>query len=109
LPGQGTLKYFVPDCVRNQCVVSDIRTSPVTACKQQTDCRLRNGTQCCEGCAGFDQYVSVRNDGSFEKQACSGGPIGCPACLPQPPANVVSYCNDQTGHCEVSYLYPSGG
>lgn len=109
LPGQGTLKYFVPDCVQGQCVVSDLRTSPVTACKQQTDCRLRNGTSCCEGCGGIDQYVSVRNDGSFEKQACGDGPVGCPACLPQPPTNIVSYCNDQTGHCEVSYLYPSGG
>lgn len=108
-PGQGTAKYFIPDCVKGQCVVADLRKSPLTACMSQTDCRLRNGTQCCEGCGGSEQWVAVRSNGGFEKQACGSTDLGCPACLPQPPVNVVPYCNPTTAHCEVAYQYPAGG
>lgn len=103
-PGQGTLKYFVPDCVRGQCVVADLRTSPSNACMSSQECKLRNGTSCCEGCGGIDQYVGVRNDGSFEKSVCGDGPVGCPACLPEQPVNVWPYCN--AGHCDVTYGMP---
>lgn len=108
VPEQATLKYFVPDCVQGQCVVTDLRTSPLTACMNDSECRLRNGTSCCEGCGGIDQYVAVRNDGSFEKAACGGVPQPCPACLPQPPVNTSAHCG-ATGHCEVAYLFPGGG
>lgn len=104
-PGQGTLKYFVPDCVRGQCVVADLRTSPSNACMSNQECKLRNGTSCCEGCGGADQYVGVRNDGSFEKNACGNEPYACPACLPEPPVNVWPYCN--AGHCDVAYGMPA--
>jgi hypothetical protein len=107
LPGQGTLKYFVPDCVQGQCVVADLRTAPFNACMSSQECRLRNGTACCEGCGG-DQYVGVRSDGSFDKMACGNLPQACLACEPLPPSNAIAYCN-QTGHCDVAYAMPAGG
>jgi hypothetical protein len=108
-PGQGTLKYFMPDCVAGICQVIDVRTSNLSLCKTAADCRLRNGTSCCEGCGGVDDYVAVRNDGSFEKLACSGGPVPCLACLPQPPLNATASCNPMTAHCEVVYSANAGG
>jgi hypothetical protein len=96
----------VPDCVNGQCVVQDLRTSPLTACMTSQECRLRSGTGCCEGCGGGDQYVAVRKDGSFEKFACGDTVAPCLACLPEPPANAVAHCSDQ-GHCEVAYLTPA--
>jgi hypothetical protein len=97
-PGQGTLKYFVPDCVAGQCAVQDLRTSPVTACKASTECKLRQGTGCCEGCGGSDVF-SVRNDGSFEKLVCGDQPVACPACEPAPISG-IPFCLD--GRCTVA-------
>jgi Kunitz/Bovine pancreatic trypsin inhibitor domain len=101
LPGQGTLQYFVPDCVAGQCVVDDLRTSPVTACKTANECKLRHGTSCCEGCGASD-LISVRNDGSFEKLVCGGGAVACPACVPAP-AQAIATCNPE-GRCDIAYL-----
>ncbi len=96
--GQGTLMYFVPDCVAGQCVVQDLRTSALTACKTSAECQLRHGTGCCEGCSNA-QLLAVRNDGSFEKFACSSGPQPCPQCI-APPTDAQPFCGP-TGHCEV--------
>jgi hypothetical protein len=101
LPGQGSLKYFVPDCVQGQCAVVDLRTSELTACETHLDCRLRNGTQCCEGCAPGDDVVAVRNDGSFEKLVCGSEPPACLTCLPTPPPDTAAACNE--GHCVATY------
>jgi hypothetical protein len=93
--------YFVPNCVQGQCVVEDIRTSAVTACQSAMDCRLRNGTSCCEGCGG-GQVVAVRNDGSLEKLVCSDLPTPCPACIALPPDGAVAVCTE--GRCSVAHL-----
>lgn len=103
--GQGTLKYFVPDCVAGQCQVVDLRTSPVTACQTSSDCKVRNGTGCCEGCTAGDPFAVSKN-GSFEKLVC-GGDVGCPACVPAP-TNAVPYCNAQ-GHCEAAIPLDAAG
>lgn len=96
----GAMKYFVPQCVQKQCVVTDLRNSPVTACKTSDECKVRYGTSCCEGCGGGD-LIGTRNDGSFEKLVCGGAPTPCPACLPQP-TNAVPYCS-ALGRCDVGY------
>lgn len=96
--GQGSLMYFLPDCVAGQCVVQDIRTSPVTACKSSDECQLRHGTGCCQSCSSAD-LVAVRNDGSFDELACSGGLPPCPRCVP-PPTDALANCSP-SGHCEV--------
>jgi len=103
--GQRTLKYFVPDCVAGQCVVEDLRTSPVTSCKTSDECKVRHGTACCENCDGSNP-IAVRNDGSFEKLVCSI-PTPCAACLPAP-GDAVAYCSAQ-GHCEIAIAVDASG
>jgi hypothetical protein len=101
-PQQNTRQYFVPNCVRGECVVEDIRQSDVSACKTADDCRLRNGTGCCEGCGSGD-VVAVRSDGSFEKLACGEFIPPCDPCEAVPPPNALALCS-QTGHCTVHYV-----
>lgn len=102
-----TLPYFVPNCVRGECIVEDLRTSSVTACKDASECRLRHGSHCCEGCGGQDNLIAVRSDGSFEELVCGDEPVACPACLPQPVPGAQATC--ASGHCEVVYLLNAGG
>jgi hypothetical protein len=99
-PGQGALQYFVPDCVTHECVVEDLRQSPVTACKASDECKVRSGTNCCEACSAGQDFA-VRNDGSFEKLVCGDGPVGCLACLP-PQSGASPTCAD--GRCKVVYF-----
>jgi len=99
-PAGNTLRNFVPDCVAGQCVVADLRTSPTTACTQSSECRLRSGTSCCEGCDSSN-LIAVRNDGSFEKLICSGISPPCAACAPAPPSGAIAVCDN--GRCAVAY------
>lgn len=99
--GELTYKYFVPNCVNNECVVEDIRKSDATACKSDQDCKLRNGSGCCEGCAA-DQWLAVRSDGSFEALVCGEGDYACPDCAAVPPSDARANCNE--GHCGVVHL-----
>lgn len=99
---QATRKYFVPNCVRGECVVEDIRKSAVTACMTAQDCRLRNGTGCCESCA-YEDIVAVRNDRSLEERVCGPVQLPCPACLPMKPSDAVPHC-DESGHCSIVHL-----
>lgn len=103
--GQGTLKYFVPDCIAGQCVVEDLRTSPVTACTTSAECKVRRGTGCCESCDSGD-LIGTRNDGSFEKLVCGGAPTPCAACLPTS-TGAQPYCAN--GRCEVAFPADAGG
>jgi hypothetical protein len=103
--GQGTHKYFVPDCVQHTCAVADLRESPLTKCVSDADCRLRNGTSCCEACLDEDKFVAVRNDGSFEQAMCGDPRPACSHCVSQYPPNAVAICNGG-GHCEVAYRGP---
>ena len=102
-PLQNTRQFFVPDCVRGECIVQDIRESDVTACKTDNDCRLRSGTGCCEGCGSGGGFVAVRTGGSFEKLVCGEFSPPCAACDAVPPSNAVAVCNPD-GHCSVAYL-----
>lgn len=101
--GDGAYKYFVPNCVNNECVVEDIRKSDVTACTSANECRLRSGTGCCEGCGGPNDFVSVRNDGSFEELVCGAVQPPCDPCVAMPPSDARATCNDD-GHCGIVYL-----
>ncbi|HKY35849.1 MAG TPA: BPTI/Kunitz domain-containing protein [Polyangiaceae bacterium] len=101
----GTLKHFMPTCVQGECGVEDLRKSPTTACQIDDDCRLRNGTGCCEGCTP-ENVIAVRNDGSFEKLACGDLPVGCPDCAALPPEGALAKCVE--GHCTVVYFATTG-
>jgi hypothetical protein len=100
--GQTTRQFFIPNCVNGECVVDDLRESDVTACKSPSDCKLRNGTACCEGCS-IGNLVSVRKDGSFEKLVCGDEITPCLACVPPLPSDAVATC-EPDGHCGITYL-----
>ena len=99
--GDGTYKYFVPNCVNNECVVEDIRKSDATACESDQDCKLRNGSACCEECE-VNQWLAVRSDGGFEALVCSGSNEACPACEAVPRSDARANCYE--GRCGVVYL-----
>lgn len=101
--GELTYKYFVPNCVNNECVVEDIRKSDVTACNSADDCVLRSGTGCCESCGGVNEFVSVRNDGSLEELVCGTVQPPCDPCVSTPPSDARPHCNED-GHCSIVYL-----
>lgn len=104
-PGQGTIQNFIADCQAGQCVVMDVRESDLTACTQSSQCVLRNGTGCCAGC-GPQQWIAVRNDGSFDGFACAGVDIACDECAAVPPPGLVAWCAP-SGHCETDMLQPT--
>jgi hypothetical protein len=94
-PGQSaTGRYFVPGCVEHRCTVLDIRETEITSCKVASDCRLRLGAQCCEGCSG--EPVAVNATTNF----CPDGALPCPACAPLIPPGYASSC--VAGRCVVS-------
>ncbi|MEP7049648.1 MAG: BPTI/Kunitz domain-containing protein [Pseudomonadota bacterium] len=73
---EGTLKYFKPVCTAHRCSLLDVRQSPLTECKTDADCTLRDGVNCCAGCDGSG-YVPVNASADF----CDGAPTPCPACV----------------------------
>jgi hypothetical protein len=98
-PGTGTAHYFVPECLAGQCIVTDVRTSPATACKTSDECKLRRGPGCCEGCD--DTLIAVRNDGSFEDLVCRGALVDCASCEENPATGAMAVCAN--GRCAVGY------
>lgn len=102
--GEGASKFFVPNCVQQQCVVEDVRTSPLSACKTDMDCRLRVGKGCCPGCNG-QELIAVRSDGSFDKQVCGDLALPCDDCEAKPDPSAVAICGPDQ-HCLVAYVGP---
>lgn len=99
-PEQRVRQYFVPTCNVGQCGVLDIRTSDVTACDSADDCRLRLGTDCCEGCSD-ERLVAVRKGDAFDQLVCGDGGHACDDCAAQYPADARADC--VAGRCVVSY------
>ena len=104
-PGEdlnGERKFFVPECVQKECRVVDLRTSEVTACDMDDDCRLRLGAGCCEGCGAATDLISVRKGASFENLVCGDEIPPCLPCVGTIPESAVPIC--QQGHCSIAYL-----
>lgn len=99
-PDEGGLKFFVANCVAGQCVVEDVRKSPVSACKKDEDCRVRNGNDCCEGC-GVLKSIAVNTTNAFEELVCGAMPPGCPECDVAVGA-AVARCG-ASGFCALAY------
>jgi hypothetical protein len=74
----------------------DIRGSAYTECTTDTDCVLRDGAQCCEGCDGHG-LVSLNKQPRPE--LCDDN-VGCPACVPIIPPEFGPKC--QEGRCKVT-------
>lgn len=92
--GAGVLKYLVPECVRGQCGVADLRESRFTACESDADCVVRSGTACCPEC-NTSQQVALRKDAEIEKLVCNGTSL-CSACAPSLSRAVCS-----AGRCAI--------
>lgn len=97
------LEYFAARCDAGSCEVYDVRQSDYSACDADSDCRLRAGLGCCQGC-GESGWVAVSVDEEMLlKDACGGAPVPCPACQPIEPAGLVPICGSD-GHCAIAVL-----
>jgi hypothetical protein len=90
-------QYFVPTCGHGTCGMFDIRSTAYTECTADSDCSLRDGAQCCEGCDGKG-LVSLNNQPRPE--LCSAENVGCPPCVPIIPPEFAPRC--QEGRCRVT-------
>jgi hypothetical protein len=83
---EATRKYFKPVCTSHQCSLLDVRQSPLTQCKANADCTLRDGVNCCSECDGSG-YVPVNNSANF----CDA-PTACPKCVSITPREYQAEC-----------------
>jgi hypothetical protein len=93
VPGTATGQNFGATCEMGRCVAFDVRQ--FGRCAVDSDCTLRMGVECCEGC-GVGQPVSVPYLGSFLEYVCGAEPQACDACLPTYPAGMTAVCVDAT-------------
>lgn len=103
-PEQDTLGYFVADCVEQKCSLLDLRTTPLTACQSDSDCRLRNGSGCCPDC-GSASVIALSDERRLAELVCPSEDYGCPDCAALPPPNAVAVCQNE--HCQVAYRGPT--
>jgi hypothetical protein len=94
-----TSQYFIAGCNAGHCAVIDIRLSGYTECRANSDCSLRVGANCCEGCAA-QGLVAISRRAEFTEFVCGNEPVGCPACAPQIPARFAATCS--AGRCQVT-------
>ncbi|MGK4001558.1 BPTI/Kunitz domain-containing protein [Sorangium sp. So ce1036] len=98
-----TSQYFTATCERGQCVVLDVRESPLTECTEDAECMLRNGLGCCEGCSG-EGIVAINRNADLAALVCPDGPVACPACAPIYPPGTAAVCVE--GRCQPSFKAP---
>ena len=89
---------FVATCRLGRCVAMDIRTTPATECRISTDCVLRDGAACCEGCDAKG-IVSIASIDALSALVCDSHPTTCDACAPQIPPELQPAC--EAGRCRV--------
>jgi hypothetical protein len=102
-PGASNRPYFIATCQANRCIAVDLRTTDVTECEQPSDCSLRYGAGCCEGCGGND-ILAVSDQAKLSELVCPAEIPPCLACLPPVPVDVTADC--QAGRCVVQPLSP---
>jgi hypothetical protein len=89
-------------CENGGCQAWDVRQrEDFSGCQTDTDCRLRNGLDCCEPCSGDAyQLIAIRNEGEAGlKAALCTGTETCSKCLAQYPPNASAKC--VSNHCQV--------
>jgi hypothetical protein len=96
-----TRQYFIATCEAGRCKVADIRQTALTSCMGNTDCVLRDGAECCEGCDG-QGIVAVSRFDDVAKRVCPTPTPGCPPCVPNLPPNVTPLCTN--ARCTVGFL-----
>lgn len=97
-----TSQYFRAVCNNHACNVSDIRDTPLTGCSEDSHCRLRDGSDCCEGCDGTG-LVAVNSSEWMELDAERCREVACDECAPNIPPTYRAGCNDD-GRCFVGQI-----
>jgi Kunitz/Bovine pancreatic trypsin inhibitor domain len=95
-----TRQYFVPACEAGQCTVLDLRVTSITECSDSTECALRDGAECCEGCDGqglvaYNPYQSEE----LRQLICPDALPPCLACEPPIGPEFLPVCD--AGRCKV--------
>lgn len=98
-----TRKYFVPVCEHHECALLDIRESNLNACTRDSDCRLRDGAECCSGSDGRG-IVAISKTGTLEHLSCAPGQR-CPRETPLISHSLQAKCVER--HCQVVAVRPS--
>jgi hypothetical protein len=88
-------------CVANRCTVIDVRTDPVSACKVDSDCRVRV-PDCCECGASTAHLIALATSevNTYASQVCAPDE-SCAFCLPTYPPRVLAQCDTTTHHCRI--------
>jgi hypothetical protein len=107
-PSQINTPQFAAICQAGRCAAIDVRTNAVSRCTGNTECSLRWGTGCCEGCSGTTGgLVAISASAELRALVCGANAGACPPCVPVYPANVTARCLPAgTGilrHCGVIY------
>jgi len=90
--------YYVATCQAGRCAVVDLGATDVTACNSASDCSLRSGTACCEGCGSNLVALGASKLPELSKLVCGSEPTSCPACAP----SFTGYSADcSNGRCSV--------
>ena len=91
-------------CRAGHCVVFDAREIDlITSCNTASDCRLRAGLNCCEGCIATEETTLAINQGAeLESLVCGEGDFACDACAPAFPENLIPDCI--AGRCVVQAI-----
>jgi hypothetical protein len=88
-------------CLGGQCTAVDVRTSELSACDKDGDCKLRYAS-CCETCTATPEgLIAVKDLSGYRDEVCSPN-ASCPKCLVTYPPNVVARCDPATKHCRVA-------
>ena len=97
-----TSQFFIATCQNQHCAVVDVRETELTLCKDNAECMLRDGAQCCEGCDGRG-LVALHRNANLRDLVCETPASACPPCLPPPiPNGIVPAC--LSGRCRVSAI-----
>jgi hypothetical protein len=91
------IEHFGAACSAGHCAVYDVRTDDLSACSEDSDCKLRNGLNCCEGCGESGWVAIAAAQESTLTNPCIE--IPCPACEAVEPEGMRAACN--AGHCQV--------
>lgn len=107
-PGCATMpnNFLGATCDAGTCAEYDLRAMDLTACTEDTDCRLRV-TGCCEcgGDTSAGSLIALRTDAEADYGALVCDDTACDGCAPVYPTEVEAYCADD-GHCDVRATSP---
>jgi hypothetical protein len=94
--------YFWAICQYHQCRVVDLTQGDQAACSQTSECFLREGSGCCEGCDGTGYVPLSATD--YLGGRCDN--VACPKCATPFPTGVTASCDPDTQRCVKVELSP---